>query len=324
MPHSERTLEASPPVQAATPIENRIELDEKAVLSPQIREALSTLDSRLLGALQRGDIRLVSSTWLCAEHSREFRIQRRQVLEKEERSGPLPSPLVPPEEAVRLLQRGDRSVGALTYGWLTPGDPDPSGHRVKAVRRALKHHPHIKAVFWDYASLPQKPREKDDGDRFQRALKVMGDLYASAIGTTVMQLKEVPPRPPEFDGAICLFGLCDGVTETHVMDAMRRFGPLSGDCELMGDMAFVHFTTRTSAIAAIEAGAPEGICKGIDFRYNERSYDGRSGQTGLDDDNGRGWCCFESAISDELIARLTPNMREALSALPPKKMSLVQ
>ena len=33
----------------------------------------------------------------------------------------------------------------------------------------------------------------------------MGDLYASAIGTTVLQLKEIPPRPKKFDGVICLF-----------------------------------------------------------------------------------------------------------------------
>ena len=35
----------------------------------------------------------------------------------------------------------------------------------------------------------------------------MGDVYASAIGTTVMQLKETPQRPVEFDGALVLFGV---------------------------------------------------------------------------------------------------------------------
>jgi hypothetical protein len=33
---------------------------------------------------------------------------------------------------------------------------------------------------------------------FKQALEVMGDLYASAIGTTVLQLREIPPRPPEY------------------------------------------------------------------------------------------------------------------------------
>jgi hypothetical protein len=48
----------------------------------------------------------------------------------------------------------------------------------------------------------------------------------------------------------------------------------------------------------------------IDFLYNERPY--------MD----RGWCCFEDAVSEELLARLTPNMRAGLQLLPPKMVSL--
>ena len=55
----------------------------------------------------------------------------------------------------------------------------------------------------------------------------MGDLYSSAIGTTVLRLREMPKRPAEYDGKVSV--------------------------------------------------------------YNERSYDGRSGEAGRDDDDGRGW-----------------------------------
>ena len=34
---------------------------------------------------------------------------------------------------------------------------------------------------------------------------------ASAIGTTVLQIPEIPVRPSEFDGALCLFDLAEGV-----------------------------------------------------------------------------------------------------------------
>ena len=43
-----------------------------------------------------------------------------------------------------------------------------------------------------FASLHQKPRSAEQNGAFIRALKGMGDLYASAIGTTVLQLKEIP------------------------------------------------------------------------------------------------------------------------------------
>ena len=38
----------------------------------------------------------------------------------------------------------------------------------------------------------------EEQEAFDRALKVMADVYASAVGTTVLQLKEIPPRPKEF------------------------------------------------------------------------------------------------------------------------------
>ena len=33
---------------------------------------------------------------------------------------------------------------------------------------------------------------------FKAALSVMGDLYASALGTSVLQLQEVPPQPDDW------------------------------------------------------------------------------------------------------------------------------
>jgi len=51
---------------------------------------------------------------------------------------------------------------------------------------------------------------------------------------------------------------------------------------------------------------------GVTMLYNDRSYD------------GRGWTCFEEAVSGEVVARLSalPRMRAILDALPPKVLSL--
>ena len=125
----------------------------------------------------------------------------------------------------------------------------------------------------------------------------MADVYASVVGTTVLQLKEIPLRPTEFDGVICLFGLCEGADEAQVRRVLGQFGSIKS-CELHRKPAVVRFTTHEAAVAA-KAGAPElchgiapAICDGIDTMYNERSYDGRKGEAGRDDDEGRGWCAL--------------------------------
>jgi hypothetical protein len=134
----------------------------------------------------------------------------------------------------------------------------------------------------------------------------MGDLYASLIGTTVLQIREIPPRPPEYDGILCLFGLA--ADETAVRAALSPFGTIR-ECRLDLTPAQVHFdtheaaravrrrcelavsgcTTAEEASAAVEAAL--GLqCAGADTLYNERSYGGRRGEPGRDDDDGRGWC----------------------------------
>ena len=275
-------------------------------LPDDMRRILSALDKRLMEVLGRRAIRLVSSDWVLAQPE-GFRMLRRQELEGFERNGS-GSPLLSDQEAVALLMRGDRSVGALTYGWLTPDDPDPLGARIEILRAALTQLPHIKAFFWDYASLPQWPRSVEEDRLFADALSVMGDMYASAIGTVVLQLKEVPDAPAHLPLGcdLCLFDLCDGVVEQHVL---RAFEGVEG-CALSPGRAVVRFSSREAAVTAKQRGAPVSICAALDFLYNARAYD------------DRGWCCFEDAVSDEMLARLSPKMREALSALPAKKLVL--
>jgi len=110
----------------------------------------------------------------------------------------------------------------------------------------------------------------------------MGDVYASAVGTTVLQIKEIPLLPQEFDGVLCLFGLKAGVDEAAVRQALSG-GDLSAEfesCDLAFESAYgvVRFTTHVAALRAKAANTFSELCGGVDTRYNERSYD------------ARGWC----------------------------------
>jgi hypothetical protein len=128
-------------------------LRNSATDSAQLLRVLSKLDDRLIDRLDAGDIRILRASWLCQPSV--ARLARRQDLEQLERGGD--SPFLRANEATDLLRRGGRCLGALTYGWLLPGDPDPAGARLDALRAALAQHPHIAGVFWDYGSLHQVP-----------------------------------------------------------------------------------------------------------------------------------------------------------------------
>ena len=81
----------------------------------EVRRALSALDEKLLiKVLAAGDIRLLRVEWLLAQPE-GFKMERRQDLEAREMKGELP--LLWPSEAVALVREGNRSVGALSYGW---------------------------------------------------------------------------------------------------------------------------------------------------------------------------------------------------------------
>jgi hypothetical protein len=242
-------------------------------LPPKLRQALTELDKIVIQVLLRGAIRLLRVKWLLMQPA-NFKMPNRQALEELEKSGVSPSPLLSGEEAAALVRRGDRSIGALTYGWLSPGDPDPDGSRIRVLRRALMGMAiRIEALFWDFGSLYQAPRTPEQTASFDIALKggAMNQLYASILATTVLQIEEIPPRPAEFDGVVCFFKLSANVDENKVRAALIGFGTIES-CDLSHSPPIVRFASHASAVAAKDAGAWPGLCEGIDTLYNETPY----------------------------------------------------
>jgi hypothetical protein len=252
---------------------SRTSMEGSTPLPPKLRQALTELDKIVIQVLLCGAIRLLCVKWLLMQPA-DFKMPNRQALEEIERSGASPSPLLSPQEAAALVERGNRSIGTLTYGWLSPGDPDPKGSRIRVLRRALMGMAlRIEALFWDFGSLYQAPRTPVQSASFDIALKggAMNQLYASILATTVLQIEEIPPRPAEFDGVVCLFKLSANVDEKMVRAALVGFGTIES-CDLKRNPAIVRFASHASAVAAKNADAWPGLCEGLDTLYNETPY----------------------------------------------------
>ena len=179
-----------------------------------------------------------------------------------------------------------------------------------------------------FPSLFQKPRTKEQDKAFRSSIDVvsirrtleafeciptralshvrvrvqMGDLYASAIGTCVLQLKEIPNRPAEYDGVLCLFDLAKIADERSIRAALSKYGEIASvnievvSSETSERHATVRFTTHEAAHGAKRAAQElKHVAGGIDTLFNERSYDGRKGEAGRDGDDGRGWCAHSNA-----------------------------
>ena len=80
---------------------------------------------------------------------------------------------VPCEEARLLLETRERRVAALSYGWLHPLHSDPHGVNTALVIGFLRSERgcHVRAMFWDFASLPQKDER---GERTAEEAAVFG------------------------------------------------------------------------------------------------------------------------------------------------------
>ena len=102
----------------------------------------------------------------------------------------------------------------------------------------------------------------------------MGDLYASVIGTTVLQLKEFPLLPNEYEGAVCLFDPV--LDEAGVRAALREFGTVVRYEVRDWPPVVVHFTTHEAALRTKQAATRlTHIAGGFDTLFNDRAYDDR-------------------------------------------------
>ena len=252
------------------------------------------IDKPVMKQLQDGSIRLLRCGWLLSDEADSVLREDTEdhgVVVRMRRCQELPeAAFFSPEEAAELFGRGDRSVLVLSYRWQIAAHPDPLGTTLATVRGYLSNEASVDslALFWDFASLPQKPRTEDETDQFKSGLKVMGFFYASVTGTAVIQVKDMPPRPRCYDGKVVIFNLqAHQLSEFLLSQDLSRFG-IVVNCRIDAEngVAGIQFESHDAAERACNE------LEDADLLYNGRGYD-RSG-----------WCTFEQASSRTVASHL--------------------
>ena len=266
-----------------------------------LQHADPLLDGPLFEQLELGSVLLLRCSWLTS-------FAADAALEKDPESG---APLMmrreglpneaffAPMEAAALLRRGDRSVLVLSHCWQTAAHPDPHGRTFRAVRRYLRGSAATTGecgLFIDICSLPPK-----EHGTFQDALAVMVPLYASVAGTTVIQVKNVPPRPAQYDGLVEIHELPDSVTVASLTDDLSQIGEVI-ECRATVGQALVRFATHEMAQSALEELSKRDTA--VSWPYNSLPY------------SDRGWTTFEEGVSTIMAALLAAAERR--TKLPPK------
>jgi hypothetical protein len=137
-----------------------------------------------------------------------------------------------------------------------------------------------------FVSVPQKDargeRTTEELTVFKRALPVMNKCYASICGTAVVQLKDVPPRPPEYDGLVKIFDLQPSSADEEAVHVdLGRFGNVV-EAAVEGGVATARFSSHEEAercVAALSGESRSASCV-----YNETHYNRDRGEP------YSGWC----------------------------------
>lgn len=179
--------------------------------------------------------------------------------------------------------------------------------------------------------LPRCHKKDSDNKRtneevrvFKRALPVMNKLYASLAGTAVVQLKDIPPRPPEYDGRITVFNpptayISGEDSDTAVATSdLQRFGQVvelsvgrshghkGGFGSTSDYVVHARFATHEQAEACVSALNAEA--RGAGCEYNETAYSRDCCQAGH---RYSGWCTMEQGSSSLAAAHLARAERQA-------------
>jgi len=150
-------------------------------------------EKKVAELLSSGKLKLLCVTWLLAQPD-DYVLRRCQDLPaKAFLSG---------TKAAKVWMK-EQGLAVVSYGWLTREHPDPNGHHMRRVRKALKRlsafqglFDSIGGVFWDFAALPQRgvdgtDKTEEENLVFREGLGALTFLYGSPR-TVVLQSTAMP------------------------------------------------------------------------------------------------------------------------------------
>jgi len=142
-------------------------------------------------ALQNGDVSLIKGSWIVKRCANAGVLPCRQDIETR-----FPSAFWKPCELQELVQSGSVMLVAISHCWLSLDHPDPEGIHLKtlsfALQKLFEGTPlEDAAVFIDWCSLYQRPREEEQQNAFSRALSKI-HLWFAHQGVRVWLLPQVP------------------------------------------------------------------------------------------------------------------------------------
>ena len=143
----------------------------------------------------------------------------------------------------------------------------------------------------------------------KRGLEGMGNFYASTCGTAVVQLKDIPPRPSEYDGRMIVFdkAFSESTSEKDVKalqcDLERFGGKITKKIAMKAGEAHVTFATHEQAKKCI--AELDKVERGADTVYNETAYSRDRGEP------FSGWCTFEQGACKLVAGHLSTASRQA-------------
>ena len=96
------------------------------------------IDKPLRKALSSGDARLLRCNWLVSAEADKLLCTESGIICLKRCQEMPDEAFFSPEEAASLLDRGDRSVLVLSYGWAAVTHPDPTGEQIARLRPILQ------------------------------------------------------------------------------------------------------------------------------------------------------------------------------------------
>lgn len=170
-----------------------------------LQYADATIDGPLRERLKDGSLRLLRCDWLGApsstkELNRDPDSQRPVIKRRQDLP---PDAFFLPKDAVALLDRGNRSILAVSHCWQTAKHPDPHGATLELIRRYLAEDPSTKGcgLFWDFVSMPQKDaksatRTKGEDTIFKGCLNCMSYVRKPQEELLACDLAAAMPAAP--------------------------------------------------------------------------------------------------------------------------------